>query len=135
MKCPLLVLNFALLLAVCATEQPASGRPGAVAANADLPPVLGELPNPGDKAPRPIFMVRPVYPFSLFKAGIVGVVVVEFIIDSHGTVVQANAFESPDPEFSRAAVEAAMKWRFEPGVKNGRRVNTLMRIPITFSIE
>ena len=38
-------------------------------------------------------------------------------------------------EFGAAAVAAVSQWKFEPGMKGGRKVNTLQQVPIVFSLE
>ena len=68
------------------------------------------------------------------RAGIEGQVLVGFIVDSKGTVREAYPIRSTHREFESAAVQAVSKWRFRPGKKGGRSVNTRMQVPIVFSI-
>lgn len=87
-----------------------------------------------DQAPSPRFQSKPVYPFEMRRAGIEGQVLVGFIVDSRGTVREAYSIRSTHREFESAAVQAVSKWRFRPGKKGGRAVNTRMQVPIVFSI-
>lgn len=87
-----------------------------------------------DQAPSPRFQSKPVYPFEMRRAGIEGNVLVGFIVDSRGTVREAYPIKSTHREFESAAVQAVSKWRFRPGKKGGRAVNTRMQVPIVFSI-
>lgn len=87
-----------------------------------------------DQAPTPRFQSKPVYPFEMRRAGIEGQVLVGFIVDSRGTVREAYPIRSTHREFESAAVQAVSKWRFRPGKKGGRAVNTRMQVPIVFSI-
>ncbi len=87
-----------------------------------------------DQAPSPRFQSKPVYPFEMRRAGIEGNVLVAFIVDSRGTVREAYPISSSHREFESAAVQAVSKWRFRPGKKGGRAVNTRMQVPIVFSI-
>jgi protein TonB len=87
-----------------------------------------------DQAPTPRFRSNPVYPFEMRRAGIEGEVVVGFIVDSSGNVREAYPMRSTHREFESAAVQAVSKWRFRPGKKGGRAVNTRMLVPIVFSI-
>ena len=87
-----------------------------------------------DQAPTPRFQSKPVYPFEMRRAGIEGQVLVGFIVDSKGTVREAYPIRSTHREFESAAVQAVSKWRFRPGKKGGRSVNTRMQVPIVFSI-
>ena len=68
------------------------------------------------------------------RAGITGDVLVEFIVDANGDVRNAFAVRSSQREFETAAVQAVSKWKFKPGRKGGRAVNTRMQQPITFSL-
>ncbi len=87
-----------------------------------------------DQQPSPRFQAKPVYPFEMRRAGITGQVVVAFIVDSKGNVREAYALKSSHREFEQAAVQAVAKWRFRPGQKGGRAVNTRMNVPIVFNI-
>lgn len=87
-----------------------------------------------DQQPTPRFQAKPVYPFEMRRAGITGEVLVAFIVDSNGDVQQAYAVRSTQREFEQAAVQAVQKWKFKPGRKGGRAVNTKMNVPIVFSI-
>jgi protein TonB len=87
-----------------------------------------------DQQPSPRFQAKPVYPFEMRRAGITGQVVVAFIVDSKGNVREAYSLKSSHREFEQAAVQAVSKWRFRPGQKGGRAVNTRMNVPIVFNI-
>lgn len=87
-----------------------------------------------DQAPTPRFQSKPVYPFEMRRAGIEGQVLVGFIVDAKGSVREAYPIRSTHREFESAAVQAVSKWRFRPGKKGGRSVNTRMQVPIVFSI-
>ena len=87
-----------------------------------------------DQIPQARFQSNPVYPFEMRRAGIEGNVLVGFIVDSKGNVREAYPIRSTHREFESAAVQAVSKWRFRPGKKGGRAVNTKMQIPIVFSI-
>jgi protein TonB len=45
------------------------------------------------------------------------------------------ALEGPAGEFKVAAVEGLRRWRFRPGIKDGRAVRTHMQIPLVFSLQ
>lgn len=87
-----------------------------------------------DVPPRPVKRVNPTYPLNMSRAGVEARVVVDFVVDSKGNVVNAHVFSSNNPWFERPAINAISKWHFEPGLKEGRPVNARMRIPITFSL-
>lgn len=87
-----------------------------------------------DQIPVARFQSQPQYPFEMRRAGIEGQVLVGFIVDSKGMVREAYPIRSTHREFEAPAVQAVSKWRFRPGKKGGRAVNTRMQIPIVFSI-
>jgi protein TonB len=88
-----------------------------------------------DQQPVARFQARPQYPFEMRRAGIAGEVLVDFIVDSNGDVRNAYAVRSSQREFEAAAVQAVSKWKFRPGKKNGRNVNTHMQVPIVFTLN
>jgi periplasmic protein TonB len=88
-----------------------------------------------DKIPQATVQVRPQYPFEMRRAGISGQVLVEFIVDTSGNVQNAFAASSTQREFESAAVQAVSKWKFRPGQRGGRAVNTRMQVPIVFSLN
>jgi TonB family protein len=88
-----------------------------------------------DRAPTPRVQASPVYPFDLRRAGITGEVVVEFIVDPAGDVIAAYSIRSSDPAFEAAAIQAVRQWKFRPGMKGGKTVNTRMRVPIAFDLN
>lgn len=87
-----------------------------------------------DQIPQVRATVPPQYPFEMRRAGITGEVIVEFIVDTDGNVRNAFAVRSSQREFETAAVQAVSKWKFRPGKKGGRVVNTRMQQPISFSL-
>lgn len=88
-----------------------------------------------DQHPVPRFQARPQYPFEMRRAGIAGEVVVDFIVDNNGDVQNAFSMRSSQREFENAAIQAVSKWKFKPGRKGGRNVNTHMQVPIVFTLN
>jgi len=88
-----------------------------------------------DQVPQPRVQVQPNYPFEMRRAGISGEVLVAFIVGTTGDVVDAYAVRSTQREFEAPAVQAVMKWKFRPGRKGGRAVNTRMQVPIVFNLS
>ncbi|ACB73371.1 TonB family protein [Opitutus terrae] len=106
-------------------------------ARSGLKPTVAGLQNLKDldRLPQIARTVPPVYPYEMRRAGIVGSVLVRMIVDANGNVRDAFPAKSSRPEFESAAVEAVKQWTFDPGVKGGRVVNTVMEQPITFSLN
>lgn len=101
-------------------------------------------PSPGANAFDPSFLdyqpipqsrVRPIYPDGMRRAGIAGEVVVDFIVNANGDVQNAFAVKMSRREFESAALEAVSKWKFSPGRKGGRNVNTHLQVPIVFTLS
>ncbi len=88
-----------------------------------------------DQPPVPRVQVAPTFPFEMRRAGISGEVLVEFIVDSRGDVVAAQVIRSSQREFEQPALLAVEKWKFRPGRKGGRAVNTRVQQPITFNLN
>ena len=86
---------------------------------------ISNLFNVGDLDNPPVARVRqaPSYPYDMRRAGINGTVVVEFIINTEGDVIQTQIVRSSHREFEMPALQAVQKWKFKPGRKGGRVVN------------
>jgi len=86
---------------------------------------ISNLFNVGDLDQQPVARVRqaPTYPYDMRRAGINGTVVVEFIINTEGDVIQSQIVRSSHREFEMPALQAVQKWKFKPGKKGGRVVN------------
>jgi protein TonB len=87
---------------------------------------------PVEVVPVPIFETRPFYPKDLADLKIQGVALVDFIVETDGSVQYAAAIRQTNEEFGLAAVSAVKRWKFKPGLKNGVPVRTHMQVPIYF---
>ena len=87
-----------------------------------------------DQIPVAKFQQPPQYPFEMRRAGITGEVVVDFIVTDAGDVSNAYAARSTQREFEAPAVTAVSKWKFRPGKRGGRAVNTHMQVPVGFTL-
>ncbi|MFO1497959.1 MAG: TonB family protein [Verrucomicrobiota bacterium] len=87
-----------------------------------------------EKKPEPVSQAAPVYPPDLRKAKIEGVVTIVFVLDENGRVAEPRVENSSRPEFEKPALDAIRKWRFRPGMKEGKAVSTYVRIPMRFRV-
>jgi TonB family protein len=87
-----------------------------------------------DRAPVVYEQARPVYPYSLRLSGNRGEVVVDFIVDTEGSVRNPTVIKSSHPDFEAPAVEAVLQWKFKPGLKGGHPVFVHMQVPIIFQL-
>lgn len=98
--------------------------------------VISESQKPSglDRLPRLLERIEPVYPKKLRGEGVSGEVVVHFILDERGRVTKAETQSATDPRLNLLAVRTIKKWKFEPGIRNGRPVKTHLQVPINFSL-
>jgi TonB family protein len=87
-----------------------------------------------DRVPEPIVQPSPVFPPELQREVSYAEVVVDFIVDTHGDTRDIHAISSTHIGFEHPALAGVAKWRFRAGVKDGRKVNTHLRIPIRFTV-
>ena len=85
----------------------------------------------------PIVKVAPVYPRRAQTRGIEGYVIVEFVVTRTGAVINPVIIESKPPGiFDRAALSAAVKFKYKPKVVNGEAIDVAgVRNRITFELE
>lgn len=80
--------------------------------------------------------VQPTYPESALKNHEAGVVMLMVLVGPDGvpirTVVDPAHTTAPQ-DLVDAARSAAMQWRFNPEIKNGKPVEAIARVPITFN--
>ncbi len=87
-----------------------------------------------DQPPRPVYQTPPEYPAELKQKKIQGSVLILFVVDRQGRVMDPKVQKSTHPAFEGPAMRAIRRWRFEPGSRNGSPVQFKMRIPITFAL-
>lgn len=88
-----------------------------------------------DRAPAAVVQVKPSVPASLKRLGGEAEVRIAFIVDTEGRVINPTVISSTNSECENPAVIALAKWKFRPGMKAGRRVNTRMMQPIIFNVS
>lgn len=84
--------------------------------------------------PRVLSQEKPVYPVGQVAAGMRGEVKLNFVVDRTGKVVDPVVAESSNPAFDQPAIEALLKWKFEPARVDGRAVNCRMSVPVIFEL-
>ncbi len=78
---------------------------------------------------------EPAYPFEMKRAGIPGEVTLQFIVDTEGNVRDVIVIKSSHREFEAPAIQAVQKWKFRPGRKGGKAVNTRIQQPMSFTLN
>ncbi len=88
------------------------------------------------RPPQPVKIARALYPSALRMQNIEGQAVIEFVVDSTGRVRNAKVVSATHPAFGECALQSVSEWRFDPALKNGRRVNTArVQVPVAFEIS
>lgn len=108
------------------------GIPGGELFGPDGPRIIsvGSLDNPPNARVQP----APDYPYAAKKEGLHGEVLVEFLVDETGHVLNPMVVRSTDRVFEEPSLRAVSKWRFEPGRREGRVVRFRMAIPVVFRL-
>ncbi len=75
------------------------------------------------------------YPDLAIRASIEGQVVVQFVVDERGHVVDPVVLRSPNEMLSEAALDAIRESRFTPGQQMGRPVRVRFAVPVTFELR
>jgi TonB family protein len=86
-------------------------------------------------APVVTYQERPVYPFSLRLSQVQGQVVIGFVVDPQGNVIQPTVIQSTHPDFEAPTIEAILNSKFKPGIHNGHPVFTHMEVPVIFQLN
>jgi protein TonB len=97
---------------------------------AELKPMPGE--NGALSGPAPLSKVDPAYPPDLVRDGIEGTVVLYAVVNVDGSVSNVKVLNSVNERLDANAEKALMRWRFQPGTKNGKPVGVEMTVRIPF---
>lgn len=88
------------------------------------------------EAPVPTFKAQPTYPSALLRKKVGGKVVVSATVDSSGAVTKVVIKQSSGhAELDKAVVTAVQKWKFKPGARDGKPVQSTCLIPYTFEVK
>jgi TonB family protein len=93
-------------------------------------------PSPGLFAPidapaQAIYKVQPEYPDLAAEAGAQGTIVVQALVGTDGSVLEARVLNS-NPLLNAAAESAVRRWRFKPATAGGAPVASWVSVPLTF---
>ncbi|MBN1211063.1 MAG: energy transducer TonB [candidate division Zixibacteria bacterium] len=127
--CRILLLTFAL--AVLFTALSETGNTQEV--KKDLPSETEFVPL--EIYPEMIYQETPVYPEKAESAKIEGMVYIKALIDSEGKVVEAKVGKSSGHDLlDKAAVAAAYKCKFKPGIQKGEPVASWVTYKVDFKL-
>lgn len=88
-------------------------------------PTTPEPPSPGN-------MIRPKYPPDALRKGVAASVELRAKVRVEGKTMDIAVLDG-DPEFSKSAVEAILKWRFRPVSSHGHLVEATYNIHVRFN--
>ncbi len=92
--------------------------------------------DPGLKSPVLVREVKAQYTDDAKKRKVQGSVELEEVITTDGTVRDdVRVIKSLDPDLDAQAVAAAKQWLFKPGTKDGKPVNVLVNLEMTFTLK
>lgn len=112
-----------------ATTQPANQQPTTAPPGNEVQKVGN-----GVTAPTLIFKVDPEYPEKAGKARLEGMVRLYFEVNEQGVPQNPRVIKGLGLGLDEAAIEALMKWRFRPGLKNGKPVTTQAQAQVNFRL-
>jgi TonB family protein len=84
--------------------------------------------------PRILTRVEPSYPEALRRDKKSGLVLIQAIVNTDGSVGPATVVRHSDPEFDESALAAVRQWRYEPATLKGAPVRVYLTITVSFRI-
>ena len=128
-----------------ATTGGQTGRPGGPAGPGEGSPCLVNCGDSGPttilrpggevRAPVGIYQPEPAYPNTARIARQQGVVILEAIIGTDGSVENLSVLKSAFPLLDEAAVSAVARWRYRPATLNGRTVRVYLTVTVNFTLR
>jgi TonB family protein len=88
----------------------------------------------GVSAPVPIYQPEPEYSEEARKAKWQGTVVLALVVDENGKAVGIKVAKSLGLGLDQKAIEAVEKWRFRPGMKDGKPVPVIATVEVSFRL-
>jgi protein TonB len=88
----------------------------------------------GVSSPVAIYKVEPEYSEEARKAKFQGTVVLSIVIDEHGNPTNFKVVRPLGLGLDEKAIEAVQKWRFRPGMREGRAVAVLATVEVNFRL-
>ncbi len=82
--------------------------------------------------------VKPVYPRTALRNGVQGSVVARLQVAADGSVSDASIVSRSgqrDRDLDRAVLTTVRGWKFEPALKDGRAISSVVNVPVDFRTE
>ncbi len=87
------------------------------------------------QATRLINHVAPEYPAAAIASGTHGTVLLGAVISREGKLLSIEPLNSPDEVLAQAAVAAVQQWRYEPTLLNGKPIEVVTTISVSFRLQ
>lgn len=88
-----------------------------------------------DKKPQPIRQPRPAYPWTQRSDSASGHAEIEFVIDRNGRPLFPRIISATHEDFGWAAATGILRWRYQPPLKNGEKVDVRTTVTVVFDIN
>ena len=88
-----------------------------------------------DKKPQPIRQPAPAYPWAQRSDSASGQAEIEFVIDRNGRPLFPHIISATHEDFGWAAATGILRWRYQPPVKNGEKVDARIKVTVVFDIK
>ena len=99
-------------------------------------PGFGYALNMVDKKPQVLRRGPVPYPESARRNGLMGNVVLRFLLNEKGEISYLQVIHADPPEvFNYSALTAIQKWKFSPAIKDGKAVPAWVELPLHFSLR
>jgi periplasmic protein TonB len=86
------------------------------------------------KPPKPIYMPTPIYPVLAKQTHVRGVVQIDAVLDTDGTVSEMKVV-SGHPLLIQAAIDAVRTWKYEPSYLNGQPIAVELIVNVSFELQ
>lgn len=91
---------------------------------------------PADRVAAPIDQPAPEYPAAALRAGEQGTVVLRVDVGADGRPTDVQVAEgSRSRELDRAAQRAVRNWTFQPALRDGKTVASVVQVPVDFTLD
>ena len=98
-------------------------------------PLPQEPPGKDVTMPSVVREVKPIYPDSVKKERIQGIVTLNAVVKKDGTVGDVTVKKPLHAELDEEAVKAMKQWQFKPGTKEGKPVDVAVDVEMTFTLK
>jgi protein TonB len=98
-------------------------------------PTVGEASGSADRSCIPLVRIDPTYPPQAQERGLEGWVQIHFVVGKDGSVREATAVRSSNKIFERAAIQAALRYKYQPQIVGGQAVECENDLVLRFNIE